>query len=114
MDDKSNDPNEAIRKLEALTLVVAKLTRHLGHGRGAGCTGWQAAWCPIHGDCTCEKTFGRKDTAQCPLHGEKHYTDRSEEPQTVLGTIQKRQGRNFPIKVEHSSAYKQGKSPYGN
>lgn len=46
------------------------------------CTSGSAAWCPIHGDCTCDREVSMDDK-DCPLHngsnhdeGELHdYTD---------------------------------------
>lgn len=36
------------------------------------CTGVSAAWCPVHGDCTCPQNEGglaEEQDAECPLHG---------------------------------------------
>ena len=33
------------------------------------CTGLTATWCPVHGDCTCEREFEQGlDAPSCPLH----------------------------------------------
>jgi hypothetical protein len=35
------------------------------------CTGLTAFWCPVHGDCTCERTYYGDccfDSPSCPLH----------------------------------------------
>ena len=34
----------------------------------ASCTGLAAAWCPIHGDCTCPDRSEAMDSPTCPLH----------------------------------------------
>ena len=34
-----------------------------------GCTGVAAAWCPVHGDCTCLERESALDDTDCPLHG---------------------------------------------
>lgn len=41
-----------------------------------GCTGLSAAWCPIHGDCICDRENGL-DHEECPLHnrGSQHPLD---------------------------------------
>ena len=31
------------------------------------CTGVSSAWCPVHGDCTCDREIGL-DSEECPLH----------------------------------------------
>jgi hypothetical protein len=39
----------------------------------AECTGLAAVWCPVHGDCACDKPPGvvsTHDNPRCPLHGE--------------------------------------------
>ena len=75
---------EKMQELDALYLAAMKLTEHCEHGNALGCTDWHAIWCPVHGDCTCDKTFGRKlvlidgTTAKCPLHGELHYSHNRE------------------------------------
>lgn len=33
-----------------------------------GCTGLTAAWCPIHGLCTCPDREQAMDSEDCPLH----------------------------------------------
>lgn len=33
------------------------------------CTGIAAAWCPIHGDCTCPEPEEARNEWDCPLHG---------------------------------------------
>lgn len=38
---------------------------------GSGCTGLTARWCPIHGDCTCDRDdygSGDMNDPTCPLH----------------------------------------------
>ncbi len=41
------------------------------------CTGITASWCPVHGDCTCERDEfgvaldGAWQHGRCPLHGEQ-------------------------------------------
>lgn len=32
------------------------------------CTGLTAAWCPLHGDCTCPEREFAMDDPGCPLH----------------------------------------------
>jgi hypothetical protein len=32
------------------------------------CTGLKASWCPVCGDCRCDKEAGEKDNIDCPLH----------------------------------------------
>jgi hypothetical protein len=44
------------------TAVLRRLVRYLESSR---CTDVNAAWCPIHGDCTCET---RGPAVACPLH----------------------------------------------
>jgi hypothetical protein len=34
----------------------------------ANCTGMTAAWCPLHGDCTCPDREAAMDSPTCPLH----------------------------------------------
>jgi len=31
------------------------------------CTGVSASWCPVHGDCACDREIGM-DSEECPLH----------------------------------------------
>lgn len=32
------------------------------------CTGVSATWCPIHGDCICNRGAGEMNSEACPLH----------------------------------------------
>lgn len=32
------------------------------------CTGLAAAWCPVHGDCSCPERESAMDNPHCPLH----------------------------------------------
>jgi hypothetical protein len=32
------------------------------------CTGVSASWCPIHGDCICDREAGEMNNEGCPLH----------------------------------------------
>lgn len=32
------------------------------------CTGISASWCPIHGDCVCDREVGDTNNEECPLH----------------------------------------------
>ena len=32
------------------------------------CTGVSASWCPIHGDCNCDREAGEMNSEECPLH----------------------------------------------
>lgn len=38
------------------------------------CTGWAASWCPVHGDCGCERTSDGEriddESTSCPLHAD--------------------------------------------
>ena len=67
----------------ALTVALAQVERETpdippadtgGAGEGERrmtCTGIAAAWCPIHGDCTCPDRvdWGELWFDECPLHG---------------------------------------------
>jgi hypothetical protein len=35
----------------------------------ASCTGLTAAWCGVHGDCTCDRGTDELAAPTCPLHG---------------------------------------------
>lgn len=43
-----------------------------------GCTDLSATWCPVHGDCTCDRTTKHLDDSDCPLHN-----SHSDHPETV-------------------------------
>lgn len=32
------------------------------------CTGVSASWCPIHGDCVCDRENDEMNSEECPLH----------------------------------------------
>jgi hypothetical protein len=65
------DVKQKLNRADALSLLARGLTAGLGHGQECGCTGWQAAWCPIHGDCWCNTTLVLPVVVACPLHGEE-------------------------------------------
>lgn len=53
------------------------------HGYAVTCSGVSASWCPIHGDCTCERypdgSFpDGMDSPDCPLHG--FHSDHADHP----------------------------------
>lgn len=48
---------------------------------GLVCTGVTAAWCPIHGDCTCPDRTLAMDDDRCPLHA--HDSTHAEDDQEV-------------------------------
>jgi hypothetical protein len=35
---------------------------------GAVCTPAEASWCPVHGDCCCDREHDHLDHPNCPLH----------------------------------------------
>lgn len=70
MDFENMSLEQKLKMLDALYLVAMKLTQHLPHGHACGCTEWQAAWCPIHGDCRgCQTSLRLEWQSDCPLHG---------------------------------------------
>lgn len=48
---------------EQLTKLAFEMRRRI-----EGCTGVTAAWCPVHGDCTCADRLVAMDDDGCPLH----------------------------------------------
>ena len=44
------------------------------------CTGLTAAWCPVHGDCTCDRESDDWDEVDCPLHNQLSSHPRRSEP----------------------------------
>lgn len=82
-----SDLERELEELDSLELAAMRATADREHGQALGCTLWQAAWCPIHGDCTCDRTFAKVITdvdkvdgpVTCPLHGELHYSHSREQ-----------------------------------
>lgn len=63
---QSNNPEKPMTDILDL---AEKLTEDLPHGQRLGCTGLAAAWCPIHGDCICDRGDHLEQDDDCPLHG---------------------------------------------
>lgn len=40
----------------------------MAEDKGPVCTSASASWCPIHGDCCCDRERGQLDHPACPLH----------------------------------------------
>ncbi len=60
---------DKLDKVDRLLDDASRLTADREHGLAIGCTEWQSAWCPIHGDCCCENTDDWKPgTNGCKLH----------------------------------------------
>lgn len=61
-------------KLQAMPLVdlEAELERRKNTKRNNDCTDTSAGWCPVHGDCTCDREYGHLDDIDCPLHSPVH------------------------------------------
>lgn len=53
--------------------LAERLTENLPHGQRLGCTEVQAAWCPHHGDCLCNRDDHMELDPNCPLHAEINY-----------------------------------------
>lgn len=60
---------DKLDKVDRLLSDASRATANREHGLAIGCTEWQAAWCPIHGDCCCENEEDwRPGTNGCKLH----------------------------------------------
>lgn len=56
-------------RIAALITKAKWATADRPHGQALGCTEWQAAWCPNHGDCRgCQRENSLSWSADCPLH----------------------------------------------
>jgi hypothetical protein len=53
------------------------------------CTGWNASWCPTHGDCTCTRDedgdWEEGQDENCPLHGPASKHDEEKPEKISLG-----------------------------
>lgn len=65
-------PETATSYLNGLQGQLIGLAKKALYRKALACTEWSAAWCDIHGTCSCgeDREYGEWHT-DCPLHGEQ-------------------------------------------
>lgn len=63
----ASTPTTATRTLAEVQRQLEELAEVAKYRKVSDCTDLSASWCPIHGDCTCDREEGLDDR-NCPLH----------------------------------------------